>query len=146
MSNENVELLRKAFSAYNAAFHSGDTSAFLELVERDVEWHTSTGVMDPVYRGHEELRRWMTEFYESWDELSVEPEEFIHVDPERVVVALRLRGRGKASGIDVDMLLYEVFSIREGKLVERRAFREKVPALEAAGLPRQGSRAERLNQ
>jgi ketosteroid isomerase-like protein len=143
MSHENVELLRKAFSAYNAAFHTGDTSAFLELVDPCVEWHTATEVMDPVYRGRDELRRWMTEFYESWDSLSVEPEEFIHAGPEHVVVPLRLSGRGKTSGIDVDMLLYEVFTIRDGKIVERRPFRDRALALEAVGLPGQDTRAER---
>jgi ketosteroid isomerase-like protein len=134
MSQENVEVLRKAFSAYNTAFHTDDKSAFLALVDTDAVWHTSTGVLDPVYRGHEGVSRWMTEFYEGWDELQVEPEEFVHARSDQVVVALRLRGRGKASGVAVNMLLYELMTFRNGKLVERQAFRNKTEALKAAGL------------
>jgi ketosteroid isomerase-like protein len=76
----------------------------------------------------------MTEFFESWDALRVEPEEFVHLGPDRILVALRLRGRGKGSGVSTDMLLYELMTIREGKLVERRAFRNRPDAFEAAGL------------
>ena len=131
---DKVDLLRKAFSAYNAAFRSGDTSGMLDLLDPDVEWHPATSVMDPVYRGPEGVRRWMTEFYETWDALVVEPEEFIDAGPDCMVVALRLRGRGRTSGIDVDMLLYEVFTIRAGKVVKRQAFRDKTRAFEVAGL------------
>jgi ketosteroid isomerase-like protein len=102
MSQENVDLLRQMFSAYNAAFLTGDTSAFVDLAAEDVEWHSATEVLDPLYRGREGLRRWMTEFFESWDALRVEPEEFVHVGPDRVLFALRLRGRGKGSGVNTD--------------------------------------------
>jgi ketosteroid isomerase-like protein len=142
MSQENVELLRKAFAAYNEGFRTGDPSKFLSLTDPDVVWHTTTGVMEPVYRGREGVRRWMIEFYETWDELVVQPEEFMHADDDQVLTALRLRGRGKSSGVDVDMLLYEAITIRNGKLVGRRAYRNRAEALEAVGLSEQGAHAD----
>jgi ketosteroid isomerase-like protein len=142
MSQENVELLRQTFSAYNAAFLTGDLAAFLSRADPDVEWHSATEVMDPIYRGREGVRRWMTEFFESWDAVRVEPEGFLHAGPDRVLVALRLRGKGKGSGIDTDMLLHELMTIRNGRIIERRPFRSRAEALEAAGLSEQDAHAD----
>jgi ketosteroid isomerase-like protein len=142
MTQENVELLHRTFSAYNAAFLTGDTTAFLNCADPEVEWHTATEVLDPIYRGREGLRHWMTEFFESWDALRVEPEEFLHAGPDRMLVALRLKGRGKGSGVDTDMLLYELMTIRDGRLVQRLSFRNRAEALEAAGLSEQDVHAD----
>jgi ketosteroid isomerase-like protein len=142
MSQENVDLLHRLFAAYNSGFQTGSTSDFLTLMHPDVEWHTTTAVLDPVYRGPEGVRRWIQEFNETWDDMSVEPEEFIHVDAERVLVALRLSGRGKTSGANVDMLMYELMTIRHGRIVERRPFQRRELALEAVGLSEQDAHAD----
>jgi hypothetical protein len=62
MSQESIELLKRAFSTYNHGFRSGDTGRFVDLVDPAVEWHAQTAGMEPVYRGREGVRRWMQEF------------------------------------------------------------------------------------
>jgi hypothetical protein len=52
-----VEILRRTFSAYNTGFLTGDTSPFLELVAPDVEWHSATEVLDPLYLGKDGVQR-----------------------------------------------------------------------------------------
>jgi hypothetical protein len=51
-------------------------------------------------------------------------------------VAVRISGRGKRSGveIEIDMPLWQVWTLRDGKAVRWRIFRSKQEALEAAGL------------
>ena len=44
------------------------------------------------------------------------------------------RGRGKGSGVGVSEEIFSVWTMRTGKVVRQRMFREKVQALEAVGL------------
>jgi ketosteroid isomerase-like protein len=51
-----------------------------------------------------------------------------------VVAAVRLRGRGRGSGIEVDARFYEVYTLRQGKIVRMDQFTQRSEALEAVGL------------
>ena len=53
---------------------------------------------------------------------------------DRVVVTARHRGRGRESGVSVDARFYEIYSLRDGKIVRVDEFAERIEALEAAGL------------
>ena len=52
----------------------------------------------------------------------------------RVVATVRFRARGRGSGIEVDGRLYDVFTLRDGKIVRMDQFTEQSEALEAVGL------------
>jgi hypothetical protein len=54
-------------------------------------------------------------------------------------VAVRFSGRGKSSGIEVDALLYGVYSLRDGRVVRMDEFSERPQALAAAGLEEQAA-------
>ena len=60
-------------------------------------------------------------------------EEFVDAG-DRVVVALHLRGRGRGSGVEIDARFFDVYTIRDGKIVRMDEFTERFAALEAAGL------------
>ena len=51
-----------------------------------------------------------------------------------MVVTARHRGRGRESGVAVDARFYEVYTLRDGKIVRVDEFVERAEALEAAGL------------
>jgi ketosteroid isomerase-like protein len=63
----------------------------------------------------------------------VEVEEYISAG-EFVVVLCRYTGRGKASGVDVDVRGAHVWKMRDGKAVRLEVFSSREKALEAAGL------------
>ena len=46
----------------------------------------------------------------------------------------RHRGRGRESGVTVDARFYEVYTLRDGRIVRADEFSERQEALEAAGL------------
>ena len=52
---------------------------------------------------------------------------------DRVVVTVRFRARGRGSGIEVDARLYDLFTLRDGKIVRMDQFAEQSEALEAVG-------------
>jgi ketosteroid isomerase-like protein len=58
------------------------------------------------------------------------PEEFVDLG-DSVVVTVRLRGRGRGSGVEIDALFYDVYTLRDGKIVRMDQFTERSEALEA---------------
>jgi ketosteroid isomerase-like protein len=43
-------------------------------------------------------------------------------------------GRGRASGVEVDTRFYEVYALREGKVLRVDEYTDRAEALEAVGL------------
>jgi ketosteroid isomerase-like protein len=67
-----------------------------------------------------------------WEELRLEPQEFIDVD-EFVVVPIRAVGVGRGSGVGVEFDEVHVYRMRNDKIIELREYREKAEALKAVG-------------
>jgi ketosteroid isomerase-like protein len=135
MSEENVEIVRRV---YDAAAR-GDTAIVLALYDPDVEFDASRGRWADlggrgVYRGHEGLRTAFREYYEAWETLEDDCEELIDAG-EHVISVVTSRGRGRASGAEVETTQYGVWTIREGKIVRVAFFSSRAEALEAAGVP-----------
>ena len=85
-----------------------------------------------TYRGHEGMRRWLAGWLDAFDEMSVEPLEFIPAG-DFVVVPTHQRFCSKA-GLDVEQHITQVLRFRDGKVTYATGYRDKSKALEAAGL------------
>jgi hypothetical protein len=64
-----------------------------------------------------------------WD-----PEEIIEVDETRLIVLNHVRMRGRGSGVQVDAIAAQLWTITDGKARRVKLFQSKSEALEAAGL------------
>jgi len=127
-----VELLRFGYEAFN----QGDVLQAKSLVTADVEWGT-TGTfpgIEGVYRGPEALQAWTDAIRSAWEWFEVSLAELVRDEDDLLVVVERIRGRGRRSGVDVEMLTYAVYWAEDGKLRMRKAFNTREAALEAAGL------------
>ena len=133
MSQENVELARRAYDAYRG----GDLAEALRNLDPNVEWYTPPGEreldLDPVYRGPDGVATGIKAWADSWENYEANPVEFIDAG-DQVVVVLHQRGRGKGSGAVVERTHFHVITVRGGKGVRIREFRQRTDALEAAGL------------
>ena len=136
MSQENVEIVRRVYEA--AA--SRDTETVLALYDRDVEWDGSRSRWSEVmpgfsqWRGHEALRSFFRRYYEIWDAFEDEIQELIDAG-DQVISVVTSRGRGRASGLDVEWAGNAgVWTIRDGKIVRVVWFPSRADALEAVGL------------
>jgi uncharacterized protein len=132
MSEENVEIVRNAF----AAFERGDLEGVLRVCDEDIVITQPPDLpgVSPEQRGHRGVLDALAIWPEQWDEYRI---ELLRVDPApggRVFVAQRSSGRGKQSGVEVEMDFTFVFTIREGKISEWRLFMQEEQAIEAAGL------------
>ncbi len=130
MSQENVEVVRRGYDAFNR----GDIEGVIETVGAEVRCDMSERVFNPgVYEGHDGIRRFVEEIDEVWEDFRLEPLEFIDAG-DKVVVSHLIRGSGKGSGVDVELPSTSVYTLRASKVIESRMYREHAEALEAAGL------------
>ena len=75
----------------------------------------------------------MRDWLEAWDEWEIRVEELRDAG-DKVVAILRQRGRAKTTGLEVDMHLAQVFTMRDGKQVRMEMYADPTAGLEAAGL------------
>ncbi len=130
MSQENVEIVRRGYDAFNR----GDIEGVIETVGSEVRWDMSERVFNPaVYEGHDGIRRFVKEIDEVWEDFRLEPLEFIDAG-DKVVVSHLIHGSGKGSGVDVELPSTSVYTLRGSKVIESRMYRDHAEALEAAGL------------
>ena len=131
MSGENVEIVRRVFDSINR----GDVDGALERAAEDFEmdWSNSIGPAKGIYRGKEEVRKAWTSFVEAFDELRWDPVEIIEVDESRLIAVNHVRMRGRGSGIEVDAVGAQLWTISEGIGRSIKLYQSKAEALEAAG-------------
>jgi ketosteroid isomerase-like protein len=133
MSQENVETVRDALVAYNR----GDLDAFLdEYWADDIDYRAVEGAPDdhgPIH-GKAEMRAYMQDWFDTFDDLKVEPLEVIDAGQDQAVAVVRFGGRAKLSGVEVDLTFAALYTVRDGKVSRGREYWTKEQALEAAGL------------
>ena len=129
MSQENVEVVRATFDAWNA----GDMDAFRELHDPEVIAQTVKNWPERgPYVGREAVMREFELIREAWDADSIEPiSDLIDAD-NRVVVRLSWRGAGHGPDANIEMTY--VATLREGKIHYIEYFWDHAEALQAAGL------------
>jgi ketosteroid isomerase-like protein len=130
MSEENVEMVKRAYAALNA----GDIPAVLGLCHPDVVFDNTNAVFDAsVYQGYEGLVEFFSLGREMWESQRYEPEEFVPLGDDRVVVPQRIVSVGR-DGVETIARNTNVYTLIDGKASNIKSFQTKAEALEAAGL------------
>ncbi len=132
MSQENVELVRKATEAWD----SGGVEATLQFYPEDVVWYPFPDSPDSVdgFQGHDGIREVMRGWTDSFDEYSASSREFRDYG-EKVVALGEMSGLIKASGMPVRQPLGMVaWDFRDGKIGRASFFPSWEEALEAVGV------------
>jgi ketosteroid isomerase-like protein len=132
MSQENVEIVRKVF----AAFDRGDIEAVLHLCDEDIVITQPAEVpgISRQQRGHQGVLEAFSIWPEQWDDFRVEVLGLTAAPTDKVMANIRTIGRGKQSGVEVDMGFSFVFTVRDEKIIEWQLFLREDQALGAAGL------------
>jgi ketosteroid isomerase-like protein len=129
MSEANVELIRAVYDRFQA----GDEDGALALLDPAVEVHDRPEIPDPqVYHGHEGVLASLQVSQDTFEGLTLAPEEYVDVG-DRVVVVFRFQGTGRGSGIPIDERLVHLWTIRGGKAVRMEVKSSREEALRAAG-------------
>ncbi len=134
MSQENVELVRRGYEMYS----SGDLEGVVALIAPDAELADAgglgiAGTASGTRYGPSGFLRSSEEAREAFEDYTVTPEDFTAVR-NFVLVRVRLTGKGRASGVPLDALVFQLWELSDGKVVRSQVFMTESEALAAAGL------------
>jgi ketosteroid isomerase-like protein len=134
VSQENVELLRRCFAIANERGVDAAADAFGHLLDDEFGLEEATDMPDrDSYQGKDAFIANMKKLEQDFDQLRIEPLEFVDLG-EKLVVVVSMAGRGRASGAPVELTFAQLWTLREGKAMSLRDYATKAEALEAAGL------------
>lgn len=135
MSKENVEIVRQAIETNRSADLEEMIEAALALWHPGCEYTRVTAAVDSqTYRGHDGIRRYMSDMADSWAEWRFEAEEVFEVAADTVVATGRFRSTARASGAPIEVRLGAVFVLSHGKILRGQVYPSRQEALEAVGL------------
>jgi ketosteroid isomerase-like protein len=117
VSQANVEIVER--------FLSAQVDEALTLADPGIVWNP---IEELPAEGHAAVRTSLARWKAEWDDYEVQPEEFADMG-DRVVVTVRLRGRGRSSGVEIDARFYDVYTLRDGKIVRMDQFTERSEAI-----------------
>ena len=127
-AQSNVELVHRAFAAYNQR----DLDAVLALTDDDIEAVPRVGLVEGSYRGHDGLRRWWEDLFGVYPDFAMEVVEVRELG-DLTLATLRVRGHGAGSDIPLDDSIWSVGRWRQGKCVWWANFDTEAEALAVAG-------------
>ena len=128
-----LEQMIVALRAAYAAFNRGDIVAAVEPLDAQIEW--SEPVEFPgggTYQGREGAKQYLSQSRDAWAEVISEPEQFIPAG-NRIVVFVHARVRPKNSSEWQEVRLADVYTFRNGRAIQMRAFADRQEALRWAG-------------
>ena len=130
MSQENVEIVRPAYEAWNG----GDLDAALRDTHPGVEFVQDTRIPGAVnLTGRSEVRTWLDSFHETWESFRIAPER-IEAVGSRVLVVARISAKGRMSEAEVEQRVGHVLTLEDGQITRWESYADAADALEAVGL------------
>jgi uncharacterized protein len=117
------EFAARVYEAINAR----DRDAIKALCDPDIV----VGTTVEAYRGPEAVLEWLDEGLDAFDDFTVDLLEVQELGGH-VLASMRQRGRGKASGAEVDHEFTHVWTLRDGRAVRMRSFSNREEAVSYA--------------
>jgi ketosteroid isomerase-like protein len=140
MSQESVEILRAFLETWSReawtleAWQRGGVMD-MSFLDPEVTYEDSNlpDHIGEAYRGHEGIVRAAERWIEPFEWLLIELEQIVDAG-DHLVSIHRARSKARYTGIEFDTPLAYLWTLRDGKVIHFRSFREPGEALEAAGL------------
>jgi ketosteroid isomerase-like protein len=131
MSQENVEIVRRAVDAFNRR----DIAAMVSNFAGDAEWIEDQRYPGAeTFQGPDGVERSIRKWWDAWAEITMDLDETMDLG-DRVVLAGRVNARGHDSEVTVEAAFGGVYEFRAGRVVRVQILGSRAEALAAAGLP-----------
>ncbi len=130
-SSSEIESLKAAYAALNR----NDMAGFVAIFDPQIERIEPPGVPGgKMFRGLDAVTPHWKRSRDNWAEGSCEPQRFIVADAEKIVVVahVHVRLNGQTDWLDGDVT--DVFTFRNGKVVQYVTFIDERAGMEFAGV------------
>jgi uncharacterized protein len=126
-----VEQMRVAYGAIGR----GDTEAVMAMIHPEVEVRDRPEIPDPrTYHGYDGVRAALAATFDFFEMVEFEPEQFIQFG-DRVVIVIRMSGRGKESGVPVEDRIAHLWTMRDGRAWRLQVYSDPDQAIADARSP-----------
>jgi ketosteroid isomerase-like protein len=130
MASEHLDIVRAIYSDWER----GDFSS-AAWADPEIEFAFAGGPEPGNWSGlagmSEGYRKWL----KAWDGFRAEPEEYLVLDEERVLVLVRNSGRGRTSGLELEeRSVANLFHLRRGKVIRVVVYLDRELAFAELGL------------
>ena len=130
MPEASVEVVRRAIAAYNR--RDFETLRAINHSDVEVDWSASRGLDARVYTGISEVLGLFRSFFDTFEQVEIEPERFVECGDVLVVPNVaHIRGR---DGIEAIARSALVFEVHDGRIARLCLYQETHEALTAVGL------------
>lgn len=114
MTQDRIDVIQRAL----AATTTRDMEAIERLVSDELEFRSTFAASEGrTFSGPSAIRDYFAAVDEAFDDVEITLERVIASEGERVLVEARVRGRGRGSGIEVDHLYGQIYTVRDGLIV-----------------------------
>jgi ketosteroid isomerase-like protein len=128
----NLDLVRSIY----AAQERGDFAA-ADWAHPEIEYVIADGPSPGTWTGLAEMAEGQRDFLGAWEDFRLLVDECRELDDERVLVLLRVSGRGKTSGLELEGLRTQaatLWHVDDGKVTRLVAYFDRDRALADLGL------------
>ena len=132
MAAANLEIVRAIY----ADWERGDFSS-AAWADPEIEFGFAGGPEPDSWRGIAAMAAGYREWLRAWEGFRAEPEEYLVLDGERILVLVRNSGRGRTSGVELEQRsVANLFHLRGGKVTRVVVYLDRGLAFADLGLPR----------
>jgi ketosteroid isomerase-like protein len=129
VSSQNLEVMRRA----RLAFNERDFDRALAECDPQVTWRYPDPYTGPLsFTGHTDVKAFWEKLAHGWARFEVHEDEVLQEGADSLVMAARYLVRGRDSGIEGEMRMFEVARFRDGKMMSFEVFSDRDEALAAA--------------
>lgn len=118
MSAQNIQIIKEFYER----LQQRDYEKAFSLLAPDFTLHQAESLpYAGVYRGAEGIKKFFSAFFHIWQTFRSDETEYFSLDDERVLALSQVRATAK-TGHQIDMPMAQVFTVRNGKMLEARPF------------------------
>ena len=129
-SSPNLDLVRSIY----AGWERGDFGS-AAWADPEIEFAFADGPEPGSWRGLAGMAEGYRDWLRAWEDFRAEPEQYLVIDDERILVLVRNSGRGRTSGLEVEShSVANLFHLRGGKVTRIVVYLDRGRALADLGL------------
>jgi ketosteroid isomerase-like protein len=128
----NLDLVRSIYAAWERGDFSGS-----EWADPEIEFVFADGPEPGRWTGLGEMAVRYGDWLRGWKDFRAEPEEYLVIDDNRILVLVHNTGRGRASGVELEQRsVANFFEIRDNRVTRLVLYWDRGRAFADMGLAR----------